>query len=190
MDAMSVIVIVGTAVLALALGWGVVRAYNRLIRLRNQTQASWAQIDVQLKRRHDLIPNLVETVTEYADHERGTFEAVTAARGAAASGGLGTAQRAQAEGQLTATLAKLLATAEAYPQLKADRNFLRLQSELTGAEDRIAYARQFYNAAVQSYNTALETFPSNLVAGLASHAPKEYFEAEAATREAVQVSFR
>lgn len=190
MGTVSVIVIAGVAILALGLAWLVVRTYNRLIRLRNQTRASWAQIDVQLKRRHDLIPNLVETVTEYAAHERGTFDAVTAARSAATTGDLGTADRAQAENALTATLGKLLAVAEAYPELKANQNFLKLQAELTGTEDKIAYARQFYNSAVQSYNTALESFPGNLVAGLAEHRQTEYFEAEAGAREAVQVRFR
>ncbi|MDH6131889.1 LemA protein [Kitasatospora sp. MAA4] len=190
MDAVGVIVIAVIALLALGLFWVVVRSYNRLIRLRNQTRASWAQIDVQLKRRHDLIPNLVDTVAEYAAHERGTFEAVTAARGAAASRDLGAAERAQAENQLTATLAKLLATAEQYPELRASQNFLKLQAELSGTEDKIAYARQFYNAAVQSYNTALESFPSNLVAGLSEHAKQEYFEAETEAREAVKVRFR
>ncbi|WP_198045702.1 LemA family protein [Kitasatospora mediocidica] len=193
MDTMGVVVGAVGAVIAIVvvgLVWTVVRSYNRLIRLRNQTRASWAQIDVQLKRRHDLIPNLVETAAEYAAHERGTFEAVTTARGAAASPDLGTAERAEAENALSSTLARLLVTAESYPELKASQTFLRLQSELAGAEDKIAYARQFYNAAVQSYNTAQESFPGNLVAGLSEHARQEYFEAGAESRESVQVRFR
>ncbi|WP_035849648.1 LemA family protein [Kitasatospora azatica] len=186
---MGVIVGAVIAVLVLALvGW-VARIHNRLVRLRNQTQASWAQIDVQLKRRLDLIPNLVETTRGYAEHERSTFEAVAAARSSAAVEGLGATDRAAAEQLLSSSLAQLLALGEAYPALKADGRFAKLQSELATAEDKIAYARQFFNSAVQSYNTALETFPANLVAGFGAHAPKEYFEAEAAAQEPVRVEF-
>jgi LemA protein len=184
-------VIVGAVIAVLLLGavvW-VVRTYNRLVRLRNQTQASWAQIDVQLKRRLDLVPNLVDTATAYAAHERGTFEAVAAARSAAAVEGLGAVDRATAEGVLSTSLAQLLGLAEAYPQLKADGRFARVQADLATAEDKIAYARQFFNSAVQSYNTALQSFPANLVAGLGSHTAKEYFEAGAAAQEPVRVSF-
>ncbi|MER6300299.1 LemA family protein [Kitasatospora sp. NPDC001539] len=170
--------------------WTVVRTYNRLIRLRNQTQASWAQIDVQLKRRHDLIPNLVESARGYAAHERTTLEAVVTARGAAADSGLGVTDKAAAEDDLTAALGRLLALGENYPQLKADRHFATLQAELTTAEDKIAYARQFYNSAVQSYHTALEGFPGNLVSRLGGgHGRREYFEAGAPAQEATRVSF-
>ena len=153
----------------IAIGWGLV-AYNRLIRQRNQVQASWAQIDVQLKRRHDLIPNLVETVRGYAAHERGTLDAVVAARNnavAAAARDPGVGGRAAAENVLTQTLGRLFALAEAYPDLKANQNFLALQSELANTEDKIAYARQFYNSAVQTYNTSVQSLPTNVVAGLA-----------------------
>lgn len=171
-------------------GWWVVRTYNRLIRLRNQAQASWAQIDVQLKRRHELIPNLVETARGYAAHERSTFEAVTAARGAAVNDGLGVKGQAAAETTLTATLGKLFALGEDYPELKADQHFCEVQAELTTAEDKIAYARQFYNSAVQSYHTALESFPGNIVSGLGgAHARREYFEAPEVAQDAVQVRF-
>lgn len=185
-------VIVGgiIAVLIAVLAWWLVRTYNRLVRLRNQTQASWAQIDVQLKRRHELIPNLVEGARGYAAHERATFEAVVAARGAAAGGDLGVMDKAAAEDALTASLGRLLALGENYPQLKADRHFATLQDELTTAEDKIAYARQFYNSAVQSYHTALESFPGNLLAGVGgAHGRKEYFEAGAAAQDAAQVRF-
>ncbi|MFJ6937806.1 LemA family protein [Streptomyces sp. NPDC101132] len=189
MGTMGVVGAIGAVVVLGALVW-LVMTYNRLVALRNQTSASWAQIDVQLKRRHDLIPNLVATVARYAEHERGTLEAVTAARGAATAGGLDTAARAQAENLLTAKLGGLLAVAEAYPELAAGDSFLRLQRELTGTEDKIAYARQFYNSAVQSYNTAQESFPGSLVAGLGGHRRGEFFEAEEGAREAVQVRFR
>ncbi|GAA1257391.1 LemA family protein [Kitasatospora nipponensis] len=186
---MGVIVGAAGAVLLAALAWWIVSTINRLVRLRNQTQASWAQIDVQLKRRHDLIPNLVETTKAYAEHERDTLDAVTLARGNAATQSLTTADRAQAEGVLSQSLGKLLALAESYPNLKADQRFARLQSELTSAEDKIAYARQFYNSAVQSYNTAQETFPGNVVAGLGAHGRREYFEADAAVQDPIEVRF-
>ncbi|MFI9788569.1 LemA family protein [Kitasatospora sp. NPDC051984] len=177
------------AVLVAVLLWWVVRTYNRLIRLRNQTQASWAQIDVQLKRRHELIPNLVEGARGYAAHERGTLEAVITARGAAEEAGLGVTDKAVAEELLTAALGKVLALAEAYPQLKADQHFLKLQAELTTAEDKIAYARQFYNSAVQTYHTALESFPGNVVSGFGGgHARREYFEAGATAQDAPRVN--
>ncbi|WP_030922118.1 LemA family protein [Streptomyces sp. NRRL B-24720] len=187
---MGVIVGAIVAVFVVVGGWWVVRTYNRLVRLRNQTQASWAQIDVQLKRRHELIPNLVEGARGYAAHERGTFEAVTAARGTAVSGGLGVADRAAAEDELTATLGRLFALGESYPDLKADRHFSTVQAELKATEDKIAYARQFYNSAVQSYHTALESFPGNVVAGLGgAHGRREYFEAAGVAQDAVQVRF-
>ncbi|MFF0289854.1 LemA family protein [Streptomyces sp. NPDC005262] len=187
---MGVIVGAIVAVVVVVAGWWIVRTYNRLVRLRNQTQASWAQIDVQLKRRHELIPNLVEVARGYAAHERGTFEAVTAARGEAMSGGLGATDRATTEAALTATLGRLFALGESYPELKADQHFSTVQAELRSAEDKIAYSRQFYNSAVQSYHTALESFPGNVVAGLGgAHGRREYFEAAGAAQDAVQVRF-
>ncbi|WP_353943322.1 LemA family protein [Streptomyces sp. HUAS MG91] len=187
---MGVIAGAVVVVLVVVVVWWVVRTYNRLVRLRNQTQASWAQIDVQLKRRHELIPNVVEGARGYAAHERATFEAVTAARGAAVNDGLGVTDRAAAEDALTATLGKLFALGESYPELKADQHFAAVQAELRSAEDKIAYARQFYNSAVQSYHTALESFPGNIVSGFGGgHGRREYFEAAGAPQEAVQVRF-
>jgi LemA protein len=162
--------------------------YNRLVRLRNQIEAAWSQIDVQLKRRYDLIPNLVETVKGYASHERETFEAVTRARQQAAGAGT-VEEQAQAENMLTQTLRQLFAVAEAYPQLKANENFLELQEELTGTEGRIAFARQFYNERVLAYDNSLETFPSNVIAGAFGFKPRPYFETETASREPVRVDF-
>jgi LemA protein len=165
-----------------------IATYNRLVRLRNRVEAAWSQIDVQLKRRHDLIPNLVETVKGYAAHERETLEAVVQARQQAVAA-KGVEEAAQAENMLTATLRQLFAVAEAYPDLKANENFLALQEELTGTESRIAFSRQFYNEQVLAYDNALETFPSNTVAGAFNFEPKEYFEVEEAQRDAVRVDF-
>ncbi|NJC70384.1 LemA family protein [Planosporangium thailandense] len=173
--------------LLLVIGWSIA-AYNRLVRLRTRATASWAQIDVQLKRRHSLIPNLVETVKGYAAHERGTLEAVVTARGAAASAH-GPAPQAAAEGALTQALGRLFALAEAYPELKADENFRALQATLGDTEDKIAYARQFYNNAVQIYNGAVWSIPTNLVAGVAGFRPEPYFEAAGEERQDVQVRF-
>jgi LemA protein len=152
-------------------------AYNGLIRFRNRVDNAWSQIDVQLQRRHDLIPNLVETVKGYAAHERETLEAVTAARNAAVQA-QGPAQQAQAENVLTGALRQLFALAEAYPDLKANQNFLALQEELTSSEDRVAYARQFYNDAVLAYNTRIQSIPSNVLAGMFHFAPREFYEAD------------
>jgi LemA protein len=168
--------------------WGVT-SYNRLIRLRNLVQEAWRQIDVELTRRHDLIPNLVETVKGYASHERGTLEDVMKARSAAMSGGQSPADLAQNENVLTQALGRLFAVAEAYPDLKANQNFLALQQELASTEDRIASGRRYYNANVRELNTKVESVPSNIVAGLAHIGRAEYFEAEGAEREAPQVSF-
>jgi len=163
--------------------------YNGLVRLRNRADAAWAQIDVQLKRRYDLIPNLVETVKGYAAHERQTLEAVTNAR-AAAINAQGPAQQAQAENAITGALKSLFAVAEAYPELKANQNFLNLQEELTGTEGRISYARQFYNDTVQGLNTRIESFPANLLAGAFGFEQREYFELdEPGQREAPRVQF-
>ena len=169
--------------------WTVV-SYNRLVRQRNQVEASWAQIDVQLKRRYDLIPNLVETVKGYAAHERGTLDAVIQARaGAVNAAGAGPAGRAEAENVLTQSLGRLFALAEAYPNLKANENFAALQAELGNTEDKIAYSRQFYNSAVQSYNNAIQTLPTNIIAGMTGFKAKEYFETAEGERGPVQVRF-
>src|SRR5437868_10034281 len=169
-----VIVIVAIVVLFLLL---VMFGFNGLVRRRNRVDNAWSQIDVQLKRRHDLIPNLVETVKGYAAHERGTFEAVTNAR-ANAINATGPEQQAQAENVLSGALKSLFAVAEAYPDLKANQNFLNLQEELTSTEDRIAYARQFYNDSVLSYNNKPQTFPRNVIAGMFNFEKREYFEGE------------
>ena len=184
---MWVWIIIGIVVVLLALA--VVGVYNGLIRLRNRVQEAWRQIDVELKRRHDLIGNLVETVKGYAAHERGTLEDVMKARSAAMAGGQGPAQQAQSEGALSAALGRLLAVVEAYPDLKANQNFLALQAELTSTEDRIASARRYYNANVRELNTRVETVPSNIVAGMFTIGRAEYFEAEGAEREPVRVDF-
>jgi LemA protein len=168
----------------------IVVSYNRLVRQRNQVEASWAQIDVQLKRRYDLIPNLVETVKGYAAHEKGTLEAVIQARSAAVdAAGAGPAGRADAENMLSQTLGRLFALAEAYPNLKANENFAALQAELGNTEDKIAYSRQFYNSAVQSYNNAIQTIPTNIIAGMTNFKAKEFFETPDAERGPVQVRF-
>ena len=163
--------------------------YNGLVRLRNSIDNAWSQIDVQLKRRHDLIPNLIETVKGYAAHESGTFEKVVAARNAAVNA-QGPQQAAQAENVLTGALRSIFALAEAYPDLKANQNFLALQEELTSTEDRISYARQFYNDRVLRYDNKLETFPSNTIAGMFNFKPREYFETQdPADREVPKVQF-
>ncbi|MEG3635810.1 LemA family protein [Micromonospora palythoicola] len=190
METVSIIGATGLFCLAavLVIGWAL-NAYNRLVRQRNQVQASWAQIDVQLKRRYDLVPNLVETVKGYAAHERGTLEAVLAARSGAMAAAVtpGVAVRAGAEEVLTRTLGRLLALAEAYPNLKANQNFAALHSELTRTEDKIAYARQFYNSAVQTYNTSVQSVPINVIAGLGGFRSTDYFEALDGERAAVRV---
>jgi len=162
--------------------------YNRLVTLRNRCDNAWAQIDVQLRRRYDLIPNLVATVKGYAQHESETLEAVTAAR-TAAMGADGVEARTVAENQLTATLRSLFAVAEAYPDLKASASFLSLQEGIADSEGKIAYARQFFNDAVMSFNMAVQQFPANLVAGVFGFAERGYFEIEASAKEPVTVSF-
>src|SRR5437870_6789439 len=165
--------------------------YNRLVTLRQRVSEAYSDIDVQLKRRHDLIPNLVETVKGYAAHERGVFDEVTQARAnAIAAGSAAPAQRAQAENMLTGALRSLFAVAEAYPQLQAVQEFKDLSENLTATEDKIAFARRFYNGNVRDYNTSLQTFPTNLFADAFGFKPEEYFElAEAGEREAPQVKF-
>ncbi len=169
----------------------VVVMYNGLVRSRNRIDNAYSQIDVQLKRRYDLIPNLVETVKGYAAHEKSTFEAVTAARANAISAqeGGSPAQQAQAENALSGTLKSLFAVAEAYPDLKANQNFLNLQEELTSTEDRIAYARQFYNDSVLTYNNNIQTFPRSLLAGMFSFDKREYFEGDPEATGPVKVEF-
>ncbi len=163
--------------------------YNGLIKLRNLVQEAWAQIDVELKRRHDLIGNLVETVKGYAAHEKGTFEEITRARAGAMVPGQGPAEAAQSEAALTQALVNLNAVAEAYPDLKANSSFLALQQELTSTEDRIASGRRYYNANVRELNTKVETVPSNVVAGMFNIGREEYFEVEGVEREVPGVTF-
>src|SRR4249920_1981722 len=168
----------------------VIVTYNGLVRTRNRIDNAFSQIAVQLKRRHDLIPNLVETVKGYAAHEKGVFEAVTAARANAINAQSATPQaQAQAENALSGTLKSLFAVAEAYPDLKANENFLSLQEELTSTEDRVAYARQFYNDSVLSYNNKLQTFPRNVIAGMFNFEKREYFEGEPEATGPVRVQF-
>ena len=184
----AVIVIVAIVVVLLLIFAG---SYNRLIRARNRIDSAFSQIDVQLKRRHDLIPNLVETVKGYAAHERGTLDSVTQARANAVSAGQGGSPQAQAQAEnaLTGALRSLFAVAEAYPDLKANQNFLNLQEELTSTEDRIAYARQFYNDQVLSYNNGIVTFPRNLIAGMFNFQKREYFDAAPEDEAPVHVQF-
>jgi LemA protein len=180
-----VIVIVAVVVLFLLV---LVGMFNRLVRLRNRAENAWAQVDVQLRKRYDLIPNLVETVKGYAAHEQRTFEEVTQAR-TAAQRAQGVAQQAEAENALTAAIGRLFAVAEAYPQLRATENFQQLQAQLSDVEQQIAVARQVYNDTVLTYDTALETVPTNMVAGLFNFRVREYFQTEDATREAPRVQF-
>jgi LemA protein len=178
-------VIVGIVVL---IGLVLVGIYNGLIRARVRTREAWAGIDVQLKRRADLIPNLVETVRGYASHERQTFENVTRARAMLQQAGTA-AEAAQANNFLTQTLRSLFAVAENYPELKANQNFLDLQNELSDIEEKIAYARQFYNRNVSEYNTRIQTVPNVIVANMFGFQPFEFFEAEEEGREVPEVSF-
>ena len=173
---------------AAAAGYGI-QLYNRLVRLRNSSAGAWSDIDVQLKRRCELVPNLVETVKGYATHEAGTLERVTQARGAAL-GARELGERAAAEGTLSKAIGSLLAVAEAYPELEADQAFLELQRELASLEDSIQNARRYYNALVRDLNTSCEAFPSNLVAARFGFSPRAYFELDApAERQAPAVRF-
>src|SRR5438034_8025879 len=183
------VVLVLVAIVLLLVLW-VVGIYNRLVRTRNRADNAWAQIEVQLKRRHDLIPNLVETVKGYAAHERGTFQAVTDAR-AAAAGAKSPAEAAAAENVLSQALGRLFAVAEAYPQLKANENFLDLQGQLRETEDKIAISRQVYNDTVLTFNNAIQVFPAVVIAGALGFSKREYFEVESADdREPPAVSFQ
>ena len=184
----AVIVVIAIVVLLLL---SVALFYNGLVRTRNRVDNAWSQIDVQLKRRYDLIPNLVETVKGYAAHERQTLEAVTNARSNAINAQqAGTVQQqAQAENALSGALKSLFAVAEAYPDLKANQNFLQLQEELTSTEDRIAYARQFYNDSVLNYNNKIQVFPRNVLAGVFNFEKREYFEGDPEASGPVKVQF-
>lgn len=181
------------AVIVVLLVLWAVGAYNSLVSLRNRVANGWAQIDVQLKQRADLVPNLVETVKGYAAHESEVFTQVTEARAgalaAAADPKAGAAERAEAENKLSRALVNLQATAEAYPQLQANQNFMDLQNQLSQLEQKIAYARQFYNDVVMKFNTAIETVPSNIIAGLFHFTQAQYFEADEQSRQVPQVSF-
>jgi LemA protein len=179
-------IIVGVIVLLLALWFFF--SYNGLVRTRNRIDNAWSQIDVQLRRRYDLIPNLVETVKGYAAHERGVLEAVTQAR-ANAINAQGPAQQGQAENVLSGALKSLFAVSENYPDLKANQNFLNLQEELTSTEDRVAYARQFYNDSVLNYNNKIQSLPTNILAGMFNFEKREYFEAEPEATGPVKVQF-
>jgi LemA protein len=179
-----VIVVVVVALLLLAL----VLMYNRLVRLRNRSENAWAQVDVQLKRRADLVPNLVESVKGYAAHEQEVFENVTKAR-AQAQQAQGVQEQAEAQNVLTAALGRLMAVAEAYPQLRATENFQQLQAQLSETEDKIAVSRQVYNDTVLTYDNALETLPTSVIAGMFNFRPRVYFETDGAAREAPTVQF-
>ena len=178
-----ILIIIGAAVLWL------VAVYNGLVKLNNRTKESWSDIDVQLKRRHDLIPNLVTTVKGYAAHERELFEKVTVARTQAVNAG-SPQEKAQAENVLSGTLKTLFAVAENYPDLKASTNFAKLQDELSDTENKIQAARRFYNGMVRDFNTKVQVFPNNLIAGILSFKSREFFEIEEAKeKENVQVKF-
>lgn len=169
----------------------IIGIYNGLVRKRNEKDNSWSQIDVQLKRRHDLIPNLVETVKGYAAHERQTLEAVTQARNIAQGAvGKGVGTQAEAEAGLSGALARLMAVVERYPDLKANQNFLSLQEELSSTENKISFSRQYYNDSVLRYNNQVQMFPSSIVAGMTGFKLAEFFEIEApAEREVPKVKF-
>ena len=169
----------------------IIGMYNGLVRVRNQVKNAWSQIDVQLKRRYDLIPNLVETVKGYTKHERETLEAVTNARNMAQqASNAGVGERSKAEGELSSALSRLLAVAEAYPDLKANRNYLALQEELTSTENKISFSRQYYNDSVLNYNNRIQMFPTNVMANMAGFRAEEFFEVTAPEeRAAPKVSF-
>ena len=187
MGIITVLVILGIFLLIIIFGIGI---YNKLIRLRNTVKSSWSDIDVQLKKRYDLVPNLVETVKGYATHERGVFENVTKARSMAMNA-ITPGDKARAENMLRDTLKSLFAVAEAYPELKANANFTQLQNQLKELEDNIEYARRYYNAVVRDFNILIESFPSNIVASSFGFKQEEFFELEApeVERKPVKVSF-
>jgi len=177
-------------VIVVGLGFFVVSVYNGLVRARNEVKNAWSSIDVQLKRRHDLIPNLLETVKGYAAHERGTLDAVVKARQQAVSFTGSVEERGKVENMLTQSLRSLFAVAEAYPDLKANQNFIKLQEELSGTENKIGFARQYYNDATMRYKNRIEMFPSNVIAGMFNFQPEPFFQVEEAAERAVpQVKF-
>lgn len=186
--AVTLLIVLGVL---LVLAAGGILSYNGLVRRRNRTQEAWSEIDVELKRRHDLIPNLVETVKGYAAHERQTFEAVTTARaGAIAAGSTGDpAQIGPAEDALSRSLRSLFAVAENYPQLKAVETFLQLQEQLTASEDKLEYARRYYNTSARDYNVAIQSFPRNVLARMFGFTGFGFFEAAPADKEVPTVSF-
>jgi LemA protein len=184
---MLVVAIVAAVVLVLLIAW-VIGTFNGLVRRRNQVRNAWSQIDVQLQRRHDLIPNLVETVKGFAAHERGVLDTVSNARARAISAS-GPAERAEAENMLTGALRSLFAVSEAYPTLTSNPSFLSLQEELANSESKVAYARQYYNDAVASYNNAIGTFPAVMLAGMLGFQQAQHFETRGDERDAVQVKF-
>ena len=184
---MTVLIVVLVIIVLAALF--VIGIYNALVRLRNQVDNSWSQIDVQLKRRHDLIPNLVETAKGYMHHERETFEAITNAR-SQAMGAKGVAEAGKAEGALGQALSNFLLTVEAYPDLKANQNFLSIQEELSSTENKIAFSRQAYNDQVLFFNNKIQMFPSNIIAGMFNFTKRDFFELEnEAEREVPKVNF-
>ncbi|MFH1054664.1 MAG: LemA family protein [Candidatus Altiarchaeota archaeon] len=182
------VLLLGVVGLVVVFGVAVVIIYNGLVGLRNQCENAWSQIDVQLKRRNDLIPNLIETVKGYAKHERETFELVTQARASMANAKT-VKEKSAANNILTGALKTLFAVAENYPQLKANENFIQLQEELTTTENKISYARQFYNDSVMRYDTKRQTFPSNIVAGMFRFVDKDYFETAEAEKAVPKVDF-
>jgi LemA protein len=186
-----VIAVIVIIVVVVAIALGVAGIYNGLVKRRNQVSNSWSQIDVQLKRRHDLIPNLVEAVKDYMQYERETLTAVTQARaGAVAAGAQGPAAQASAENMLTQTLRSLFAVVENYPDLKANQNVMSLQEELTSTENKISFARQFYNDSVMTYNVRIQQFPSNLIAGMFNFTERQFFQAEETDKEVPKVDLK
>lgn len=187
---MEWIITIVLIVVAVILVFWIIGLFNALVRLRNQVKNAWSQIDVQLKRRYDLIPNLIETVKGYMKHERETLEAVTKARQQAINVSDSVIDQAKAENMLSQTLRSLFAVAENYPDLKANQNFLALQEELTSTENKISFARQFYNDSTMKFNNKIEMFPSNIIAGMFGFKQSEFFEVEEeAEREAPKVRF-
>jgi LemA protein len=184
MGPVALIIIGIVVVIALS----VIAKYNGMVSLRNRIENAWSQIDVQLRRRYDLIPNLVETVKGYAAHEKEVFEKVAEARSAMMNA-QGVQAQGEAQNQITSALKSLFAVAEAYPQLKANENFMMLQEEISGTESKIAYARQFFNDQVMTYNTLIQTFPGNVIAGMFGFTQHEYFPMEDVAREPIKVDF-
>lgn len=184
---MDLSLIILLAIVALGVFWVIV-TYNRFVRLKNRIDNAWAQIDVQLRRRYDLIPNLVETVKGYAAHEKEVFEKVTQARASMANAQT-VKEQSEAQNMIAGALKSLFAVAEAYPELKANENFMMLQEELSGTEGKIAYARQFYNDNVMQYNTLLQTFPANAIRSMFGFRSRDYFETDADAQKPVQVQF-